>query len=510
MHYEMADAGIIRPMNRTLLGALCAVGLLAAPVLHAEGYWLPPGDQRLRDDITLLVDEGVLRLPLMGWPLPMADVRAALQDVNEDTAGTAALQLALARLRSRVAEPANAQDWVIRETAATIGRAPIMRDFGSVAREDGELRSTGGISNDRWGATVSLTAALHAQDGKTLRLDNSDITVRWGNWLFSANTLDRWWGPGQSGSLILSTNARPMANLSVDRNLSTPVDMPVLRWFGPWRASAFISRAEQSRSDLTGSLFMGMRFSFSPVPILELGLSRTAQFCGQNAAGTRPKCGVSQILRSLSGTDNPSGDLLSNDEPGNQMAGFDARVVSPIRALPVAAYAQAIGEDANHRVPVRFLSLVGLESWAQFESGSSLRAQLEYASTNATCTRGDCNPGYAYYNHIFTGGYQYLGRVMGYTTDADSRTVSAALRWSMPDGQVWSLKTRNGTLNSYGAATYSTVSPRRSTYDSAEVGWRGEVRGLDLSVVAGYEKQDPSAGPRRDGPYGFIRWQQRL
>jgi hypothetical protein len=80
----------------------------------------------------------------------------------------------------------------------------------------------------------------------------------------------------------------------------------------------------------------------------------------------------------------------------------------------------------------------------------------------------------------------------------------------MPDGQVWSIKTRNGTLNSYGAATYSTVSPRRSTYDSAELGWRGDVRGLDLSMVAGYEKQDPAVGPRRDGPYGFIRWQQRL
>jgi len=437
-------------------------------------------------------------------------VRDALEAVNPEAATTPALEAAFLRVHNRVAVPNDADGWLIRETSASLGRAPILRDFGTLAREDGELRTSGGTSNDRWGATVSLTAALHAQDGKTLRLDNSDITVRWGNWLFSANTLDRWWGPGQSGSLILSTNARPMANLSVDRQLSTPFNVPVLRWLGPWRASAFISRAEHTRSDLTGSLFMGTRFSFSPVPILELGVSRTAQFCGQNAEGTRPKCGISQILRSLSGTDNPSGDLLAKDEPGNQMAGFDARLVSPIRALPLAAYAQAIGEDANHRVPVRFLSLVGLESWAQFESGSALRVQIEYATTNATCTRSECAPAYAYWNHIFSGGYQYLDRVIGYTTDADSRTVSAALRWTTHDGQVWSLKARSGTLNSYGAAQYSSVSPRRSSYDSAELGWRGYLLGLDLSVFAGYEKQDPAVGPRRDGPYGFVRWQQRL
>jgi hypothetical protein len=40
----------------------CAIAL-ATPLVHAEGFWLPTGDQRLRDDVTLLVDEGVILLP---------------------------------------------------------------------------------------------------------------------------------------------------------------------------------------------------------------------------------------------------------------------------------------------------------------------------------------------------------------------------------------------------------------------------------------------------------------
>ena len=493
----------------TLRSLMLAASLSVLAVsAHAQGYWLPVGDQRLRDDLTLLVDEGVLRLPMMVWPLPMADVRDALEAVNPEAATTPALEAAFLRVHNRVAVPSDADGWLIRETSASVGRAPILRDFGTPAREDGELRSSGGTSNDRWGATVTATAVLHAQDGKSLRLDNSDITVRWGNWLFSANTLDRWWGPGQSGSLILSNNARPMANLSMDRMRSTASDLPVLRWFGPWRASAFLAQAEHTRTDLTGSLFMGMRVSFSPVPIVEFGLSRTAQFCGQNAAGTRPHCGLKQIFQSFTGTDSPSGDVSAADEPGNQMAGFDLRITSPFKPLPVALYGQMIGEDATHRVPRLFMSLFGVEGWTQLDGGSTLRGQVEWASTS--CSLNDPFPGCAYRNHIFRSGYQYLNRVIGYTTDADSQTLSTSFRLTQNDGQMWSLKTRTGQINRFGSATYGSVSPQAATFGSAELGWRGDVLGLDLSVTAGYERLDPSAGPRSDGPYGFIRWQQRL
>ncbi len=69
-------------------------------------------------------------------------------------------------------------------------------------------------------------------------------------------------------------------------------------------------------------------------------------------------------------------------KPGNQMAGFDVRVVSPFKAFPVAVYAQEIGEDnSSTGIPERYLALFGGETWFLLDSGSVLRAHVEYANT---------------------------------------------------------------------------------------------------------------------------------
>ncbi|MBK6675042.1 MAG: hypothetical protein IPG49_16920 [Proteobacteria bacterium] len=65
-----------------------------------------------------------------------------------------------------------------------------------------------GRGTNRYSITVAATGVVDASDGQDIRFDGSEATARWGNWLFSANQMDRWWGPGRDGSLILSTNAR--------------------------------------------------------------------------------------------------------------------------------------------------------------------------------------------------------------------------------------------------------------------------------------------------------------
>ncbi len=40
--------------------------------------------------------------------------------------------------------------------------------------------------------------------------DGSYLGVNVGNFMLSAGYIERWWGPGWDGSLILSTNARPI------------------------------------------------------------------------------------------------------------------------------------------------------------------------------------------------------------------------------------------------------------------------------------------------------------
>jgi hypothetical protein len=352
---------------------------------------------------------------------------------------------------------------------------------------------------------------VDASDGQDIRFDGSDISIRWGNWLFSANQIDRWWGPGYEGSLILSTNARPMPALSLDRIRSEPFDFPVLRWLGPWRFSTFFGLGEQHRDDVGRPLFMGMRLSFKPSSYLEFAMSRSAQFCGRHR-----ECDIGTFGRMLIGQDNRGIRGASEDpakEPGNQMAGFEVRLVSPFRPLPIALYAQEIGEDGSSSgIPERYLGLFGGEMWFMLNTGSVLRAHVDYANTKAKWyqTRDDWNT--AYRQGIFFAGYRYRGRNIGHTTDADSETTSVGLSLTGRAGDRWSVLYRHGTLDRAGGVDpYNPLTLARSRYDSIQGGWEGEFHaGNGFSARLGYEKQSPDSAGDAQGMFGFIQWRRQL
>ena len=75
--------------------------------------------------------------------------------------------------------------------------------------------------SDRFAAKLSLLALYGIEndwkgrkdDG--IQLDGSYISARLGNWSTTFGQVDRWWGPGWDGSLILSTNARPIPAISL-------------------------------------------------------------------------------------------------------------------------------------------------------------------------------------------------------------------------------------------------------------------------------------------------------
>jgi hypothetical protein len=475
----------------------------------AQGVFLPANDARLREDLSLLVDEGVVNLPVNEWPLARQDVAEALERVDAGDLAEPALGRALARVIAATTPPADARDWKLRELRITAGQPGLLRDYATPGRENGELTAIGGASTKRLSITLAATGVLDASDGQDIRFDGSDITVRWGNWLFSANQMDRWWGPGHDGSLILSSNARPMPAVSLDRIRSLPVDLPVLRWLGPWRFSGFFGLGERDRPDVDQPLFMGMRLSFKPAPIFEFGMSRSAQFCGKG----RP-CDLKTFGRMLIGQDNVHRRGLGGqeEEPGNQMAGFDVRVVSPFRALPVALYAQEIGEDnSSSGIPERYLGLFGGETWFLLDTGSVLRAHIEYANTKIKWYNSDIEYDSAYRQYIFFAGYRYRGRNVGHTTDADSETTSIGLSLTTAEGLRWAVLARRGRLDRGGTIDpYNLLTSGPSDYESVQLVWDGKLRGHGLSAQLGYEKQTPAAGTGAKGVFGFVQWRKAL
>lgn len=482
---------------------------LTAPLSFAQGFFLPAGDVRLRDDLTLLVDEGVVNLPLNEWPLATRDVAEALQSIDASNLGDIALQRALGRVRAATKPPANAGEWRMREVRLAGGQPGLLRDEATLARENGELTSRGGATTDRYNITLSATGVLDASDGQDIRFDGSDISVRWGNWIFSANQMDRWWGPGHDGSLILSSNARPMPAVSLDRLRSVPVNAPVLRWLGPWRFSGFLGAMDGGRDDVDHPLFMGMRLSFKPAPIFEFGLSRTAQFCGDGR-----QCNLGTLGRVLIGRDNIGrrGLATPEKEPGNQMAGFDVRVVSPFKPVPIALYAQEIGEDnSSTGIPERYLAILGSEMWFMLDTGSVLRTHVEYANTKVKWYNSDIEYDWAYYQSIFTEGYRYRDRNIGHTSDGDSETTSIVLSLTTGEGNRWAAMWRQGRLDRCCTPlANSRISFGPSDYKAAQVSWEGRVWGQQLGMQLGYENQSPDSAGDADGAFGFLQWRKRL
>jgi len=483
--------------------------LVACHGVFAQGMFLPASDARLRADVSLLVDEGIFNLPLNEWPLAREDVAQAIASVDTENLADPALLAALSRVRAVAAPRSDDSDWKIREVRVTAGEPGLLRTQDTLGRENAELTARGGTTNTRYGINLAVTGVVDPSDGQEVRLDGSDISIRWGNWIFSANQMDRWWGPGHDGSLILSTNARPMPAVSLDRQRTLPWDLPVLRWLGPWRFTAFLGVMEKDRADVDQPLFSGMRFSFKPSSFLEFGMSRTAQFCGEGR-----ECNLGTFGRMLIGRDNAYMRGLDDpqNEPGNQMAGFDIRIVSPFKSLPIAIYGQEIGEDnSSTGIPERYLGMFGGETWFMLDSGAVARAHIEYANTKVKWYDSTVEYDWAYRQGIFFAGYRLYGRNVGHTTDADSETTSLQVSLTQPDGSYWAAQYRHGRLDRCCTVdAYNPLTAGPSDYESIELTWQGRLLGQSIGAQVGYERQSPSGANRADGAYGFIQWRKPL
>jgi len=479
------------------MGALgfCSAAAVAEP-------WVGPGETGLRHDLQVLSDAGILRGPVMSWPIGWESVRRDL--AAADAKGLSVSEAgALARVAARAHRELTKDDVDLQLSISLAADPPVIRTFDDTPRDEGDfsvLARSMGESRFVW--RLEGTLAADPADGQVLRPDGSYLGVRLGNWLLSAGFVDRWWGPGWDGSLILSNNARPIPALAFDRLSTDPFDLPVLRWLGPWRLASFMGQLEGDR-DFPDALLFGLRFELRPHPTLQLGFSRTAQWCGEG----RP-CGLSTFWDLLIGNDN---DQSLEDQPGNQLAGFDLRWSWPGGRIPLAIYAQAIGEDEAGSLPSKYLGLFGLEAWGS--AGTyAYRIHVEYADTACDFLNSPPEFGCAYTNVIYTDGYRYRDRVIGHAMDADGESIGVGMVAVAEDGHEWRALVREIKLNRAGA------SPRHSLVDGParwrEVSLRHERRvgrGV-LSLGAGYIDLDADGDLRSgvgEGLNGFVEWRQR-
>lgn len=464
------------------LRRLVAVAVLF-PVVCSADPWLAPGDVLMRHDLEILADAGIVRGPLTSWPVPWPDVARDVLDDERTAELTGARRASLLRVQRAARRAMRTGEPQGQLRVGGTNQPDVLRGFAAAPREDGELGGAIGWMGERVALRLQATLVGDSDDGKQLRPDGSYVGVNFLNFMLSAGYVERWWGPGWDGSLILSTSSRPVPAITLERNYSDPFGVPVLEWLGPWRAGIVFGQLEDERADFDEARFFAARVTVKPWRHLEIGLSRSAQWCGEGRV-----CGFDAFSDLFLGRDN---DQDPTQQPGNQLAGYDARLASPWTGIPLAVYGQLIGEDEAGSLPSKFLGLAGIEFWTEI-GDSSLRATLEYADTSCAFSRSDPEFDCAYESSIYTAGYRFRGRSIGHAADGDSRSVALGALYVAADGTSWELKIRDAELNRDASLLEPghTLAPLAIDLQSVDVRHQRELFGGWLQAGVGLERRD--------------------
>lgn len=476
---------------------LAAMACLVIGAAHADP-WLAPGNAGLGADIQLLADAGILHGPVTTWPMSWPDVARDVLAADEKGLDPATID-ALWRVR-RLARDASSGGYAGMGIRVSGAYEPVtLREFADSPREEGELALRASWLGEHFAMNLQGSYVASPEDGKDFRADGSYLGVNFGNYMLSAGFMERWWGPGWDNSLILSTNARPIPSVTLERNYTDPFKTKWLSWIGPWRASIAMGRAESSGVPVEDVRFFAARVNFKPRPWLEFGLTRTAQWCG----GDRP-CDWGTFVDMVLGHDNQTTNGgVSEEQPGNQMAGYDMRLRSPWRGLPLVFYSQWIGEDEAGGLPSKFLGQFGLETWGSTRFGG-WRARLEYNDTACNFSRENPEFGCAYRNGIYPQGYAYRGRIIGSSMDNDSRMFTLAGLLTRANGDVVSLTVRRADINRDGGE--HAISNVPLALDNVELRYSRGFGAGKIGAGIGYE--DPALGDSSSRVHGFVVWQQ--
>jgi hypothetical protein len=136
---------------------LLAAGVCAVDRPVAASPWLEPGEVGLRHDIELLVDEGLLNIPVTVWPMSWPQIARDLESVPTSLKPSEGARAALQRVRRRARAEAKIGGGRIDWRAAASGRPTDLRSFESVPREEGELEGAYEWLGDRFAMRLSAT-----------------------------------------------------------------------------------------------------------------------------------------------------------------------------------------------------------------------------------------------------------------------------------------------------------------------------------------------------------------
>ncbi len=494
-------------MNKTFKLNLItfSIGLLGSSAACAAP-WLDTNDQYLKASITALANAGIIKAPVNTYPLMYKSIADDIKKVHKDQV-PAHLVYAMKHVEHALEYAQKERTTGVKLKAASSNKD--FQSFGERHNAKGEISLFNEVIGNSWALKTSVQFTQDAQNNKKRNYEGSYFAGMFDNWVVSADQLSQWWGPGNDTTLALSNNAIAFPAVRLTRHNSTSIDLPVLNWLGPMSFTTYFGFQEHSNT-LKHIRLWGARVNFKPLESLEIGLTRAAQWAGDN----RPS-GFSTFTDLLIGKDNAGvgNETTVEKEPGNQLAGIDLHYATNWLGQSWGIYSEIIGEDESGGMPSHLMYQLGAET--SFGNSYGLyHAFVEYTNTFVDCG-GDTSIGNcAYEHHIYPEGYRRYHRSMGSTYDSDANVLTFGLSRAQVGGISWFTKLKWMKLNKDNSNHWSGDHPITAVAEDRiqlEGGYRFPLlKGLvSLEASLYHSTQDATGASDTDGSV-HASWEYRF
>ncbi|MCF6435547.1 capsule assembly Wzi family protein [Pseudoalteromonas sp. MMG022] len=346
------------------LTRLSTVLLAATSISSFASPWINTNESELKHSIDMLVSAGLINRPVNQYPLLWQGLIQDLDKIEQKQVAHNA-QFALTHLRHALTQAKRARYSSV--TAYYDDEATLQDGFGERQAAKSGISTYGIMTGKHVSAKVQVNYADEALDGKQINHYGSHLAILLGNWSFSAERLNYWWGPANENALLLSNNAAPMTAARISRANSNYDGPSWLSFIGPWQITALAAKQKPSLNDKRDGDFWGIRLSSTPVRGLELALSATA----------------SDFVLEL-----PLNAELPTAK--QRVAGIDVKYSSLIGGQPISVYAEIAGNNDHGILPAKTTYTMGIEHFMG-DADYRLKSYLELSDNTTNCQALEVN-----------------------------------------------------------------------------------------------------------------------
>ncbi|MFC3123084.1 capsule assembly Wzi family protein [Agaribacter flavus] len=417
-----------------------AISLLILSRALVASPWVGTIDKQLHYDLQTLVEWGYLDATANTYPIPWRGISAQLEALSTEGLPYRPTQ-ALLRLQHYLSlqKQAKTRQYLSFQAASEI---PRFRSLDDGVDNTAKASITTELYAGAWSAQVNVNYAK----GGERNLDNSFIAYQLGDWNFRLGSIDQFWGPAQSSSLILSNNARPIKSLAFSRSTTAASTHPWLSWLGPWYLSSQFGQLEKNRAVPKAKILLN-RFTARPIKGLELGASWALMWGGEGQDESLDSFIEAVTFQSVCIRESGICTDAQLTKRGNHLAGFDLSYTTHLFARPVSFYIQRIGEDSvdTYRITDN-ANLFGISSYLY-----GVKLFVETSDTQVNCDGNVTTNLNCYYeNGTYQSGYRAYSRAIGSTFDSDAKQITFGANFRFDNGAVAELLLRDVQLNNDG------------------------------------------------------------